>query len=109
MRATIKGWLDEKMITVGMWLKLDRKIYRRVNDVTFVSSNGTTQIDHVIVPIYGLFVIETRNMDGWIFGSANQETWTQQFLPRDLGLRIRCGKITKRKTRDRSNIVDRDP
>jgi restriction system protein len=27
---------------------------------------------------YGLFVIETKNMDGWIFGSAKQEMWTQQ-------------------------------
>jgi restriction system protein len=25
-------------------------------------------------------VIETKNMDGWIFGSAQQETWTQQFF-----------------------------
>jgi restriction system protein len=29
---------------------------------------------------YGLFVVETKNMDGWIFGSAQQETWTQQFF-----------------------------
>jgi Nuclease-related domain len=35
--------------------------------------NGTTQIDHVVVSIYGLFVIETKNMDGWIFGSAHQD------------------------------------
>src|SRR5258708_39347972 len=26
------------------------------------------------------FVIETKNMDGWIFGSVQQETWTQQFF-----------------------------
>ena len=25
-----------------------------------------------------MFVIETKNMRGWIFGSANQKTWTQK-------------------------------
>jgi restriction system protein len=80
MRASIKGWLGEKMTILGMWLKLNRKTYRRINDVILPSANGTTQIDHVIVSIYGLFVIETKNMDGWIFGSANDATWTQQFF-----------------------------
>jgi restriction system protein len=80
MRAAIRGWIGEKMTTLGMWLRLDRKIYRRVNDVILTSSNGTTQIDHVIVSVYGLFVIETKNMGGWIFGSANEGTWTQQFF-----------------------------
>jgi restriction system protein len=80
MRELIKGWLGEKMVAFGMWLKLDKKVYRRVDDVILPARNGTTQIDHVIVSIYGLFVIETKNMDGWIFGSPDQETWTQQFF-----------------------------
>jgi restriction system protein len=80
MRELIKGWLGEKMTTFGMWLKLDREVYRRVHNVILPARNGTTQIDHVVVPIYGLFVIETKNMDGWIFGSAEQQTWTQQFF-----------------------------
>ncbi len=28
---------------------------------------------------YGVFVIETKNMSGWIFGSARQRQWTQTF------------------------------
>jgi len=48
--------------------------------VILPARNGTTQIDHVLVSIYGLFVIETKNRDGWIFGSVQQETWTQQFF-----------------------------
>ena len=31
----------------------------------------TTQIDHVIVSRYGIFVIETKHMKGWIFGSKS--------------------------------------
>jgi len=80
MRELIKGWLGEKMTTFGMWLKLEQEVYRRVHNVILPARNGTTQIDHVVVSIYGLFVIETKNMEGWIFGSAQQETWTQQFF-----------------------------
>jgi hypothetical protein len=80
MRELIKGWLGEKMTTFGMWLKLEQEVYRRVHNVILPARNGTTQIDHVVVSIYGLFVIETKNMEGWIFGSAQQETCTQQFF-----------------------------
>ena len=29
---------------------------------------------------YGLFVIETKNMKGWIFGGEHQKEWTQQIF-----------------------------
>ena len=32
----------------------------------------------IIVSKYGLFVIETKNMKGWIFGNPNEKTWTQK-------------------------------
>jgi len=47
-------------------------------NVTIPTQNGTTQIDHIIVSQYGIFVIETKNMKGWIFGDKNQRTWTQK-------------------------------
>jgi ribosomal protein L37AE/L43A len=40
--------------------------------------DGTTQIDHIIVSPYGIFVVDTKNMKGWIFGSERQKMWTQQ-------------------------------
>jgi predicted RNA-binding Zn-ribbon protein involved in translation (DUF1610 family) len=42
------------------------------------TEDGSTQIDHIIVSEYGVFVVETKNMKGWIFGSPNQKTWTQK-------------------------------
>jgi len=36
-------------------------------------------LDHVLVSVYGIFVIETKNMKGWIFGSKDNERWTQTF------------------------------
>jgi restriction system protein len=80
MRELIKGWLGEKLTTFGMWMRLDSNTYRRVHNLIVPSVDGTTQIDHVLVSIYGIFVLETKNMDGWIFGSANQKTWTQSFF-----------------------------
>ena len=59
-------------------LFLPKDEYYLIKDVTLLTDDGTTQIDHIIVSRYGVFVIETKNMKGWIFGSANQKTWTQK-------------------------------
>ena len=40
--------------------------------------NQTTQIDHILLSPYGIFVVETKNYKGWIFGSERQKTWTQK-------------------------------
>jgi len=71
--------VGEKLTTVGLSLLLDPDLYRRIDNVLVPAGNGTTQVDHVIVSIFGIFVIETKNMDGWIFGSAEQKSWTQSF------------------------------
>jgi len=57
---------------------LDKNAYHLIRNVTLPTETGTTQIDHIIASRYGVFVIETKNMKGWIFGSPNQKTWTQQ-------------------------------
>lgn len=77
LASAFKGWLGEAVLTVAKKIALDGTIYRDVNNITIQTANGTTQIDHVIVSRYGIFVIETKNMDGWIFGDAKQPQWTQ--------------------------------
>lgn len=53
--------------------------YTDVGEVTLALQDGTTtQIDHVVVSRFGVFVIETKMYDGWIFGSAKSKKWTQQ-------------------------------
>jgi hypothetical protein len=69
--------MGEIITKLGMWLFLDRKVYRRFHNVIVPSSTGTTQIDHLVVSPFGLFVIETKNIKGWIFGSTDQPKWTQ--------------------------------
>ncbi len=73
----VKGWFGEKITSAGMWALLDKNEYRRIDDVIVPSSTGTTQIDHVLVSEYGIFVIETKNIKGWIFGSPENDKWTQ--------------------------------
>lgn len=72
-----KGVFGEFVVNVSANLMLDKDEYHLVKNVTLPTENGTTQIDHIIVSRYGVFVVETKNMKGWIFGSPNQKTWTQ--------------------------------
>ena len=51
-------------------------VYRRFHDVIVPARNGTTQIDHVLVSCYGIFVVETKNYNGWIFGDEHAAQWT---------------------------------
>lgn len=44
--------------------------------------DGTTQIDHVIVSRYGIFVLETKNYKGWIYGNEKDTQWTQVIYKR---------------------------
>ena len=73
----LRGWIGEKKTTFKLWLSLDAKTYRRFHNVIIPAKNGTTQIDHILVSPYGLFIVETKNKKGWIFGSENQPKWTQ--------------------------------
>lgn len=73
-----KGIFGEFLINIFTTLLLDKKVYRLLHNVTLTTPDGTTQIDHVIVSPFGIFVVETKNYQGWIFGSAEQATWTQK-------------------------------
>lgn len=73
----IKGKAGEGLVNLAAKLRLDPKVYHLLKDVTIPSKAGTTQIDHVIVSKFGLFVIETKNYKGWIFADAKDAQWTQ--------------------------------
>ena len=66
----LNGWLSKKMF-------LSSDTYKDFNNVTIPTGNGTTQIDHVIVSRYGIFVVETKNYKGWIYGDEKAAKWTQ--------------------------------
>ena len=47
-----------------------------MNHVTIRMDDGTTQVDHILVSRFGVYVIETKDYNGWIFGKATERTWT---------------------------------
>ena len=51
--------------------------YHLLNNVTLPMDDGTTQIDHILVSRYGIFVLETKHYSGWLFADANSPQWTQ--------------------------------
>lgn len=77
--SMFKGFVGETMGSFAHKMMLDKSIYRELNNVTIPTPDGTTQIDHVIVSHYGIFVIEAKNMNGWIFGDEKSAQWTQSF------------------------------
>jgi restriction system protein len=75
-----KGFAGEMLVHISAKIHLNKDKYHVLRNVTLPTADGTTQIDHVIVSEYGVFVIETKNMKGWIFGGARQKTWTQKIF-----------------------------
>ena len=51
--------------------------YHIFNDVYLENNGFSSQIDHVVISQYGVFIIETKNYSGKIYGSENAEQWTQ--------------------------------
>lgn len=52
--------------------------YHVINNIFLpLPNNTTTQIDHVVVSRYGIFVIETKTYSGWIFGDEKSPQWMQ--------------------------------
>ncbi len=74
-----RGYVGELKVSAASALALPRSIYTRFHEVTLRVPDGTTQIDHIFVSRYGVFVVETKNMSGWIFGNERDRQWTQRF------------------------------
>ena len=67
--------------TVSSYLAdLECDDYQVFNDLLLRDGNYTTQIDHIILSRHGVFVIETKNVHGKVYGSGNAEFW-KQYLP----------------------------
>lgn len=70
-----KGAVGEQIIKVEVLSKLDRSQYHYFHNLIIPHNGATTQIDNIIVSPFGVFVIEAKYYEGWIFGGAQQKTW----------------------------------
>jgi hypothetical protein len=74
--ATVKGEIGEHKIDIQ--LSQLPKEYKYINDLMLEnpkSKSGYSQIDHVVITTHGIFVIETKNYQGTIYGGKDRKTW----------------------------------
>lgn len=71
-----KGQMGEDAVkrVIGKTKKYSQYVF---NDYMLKNEDKTTQIDHIVINKYGVFVIETKNYSGRIYGNENQLEWTQ--------------------------------
>lgn len=74
--SRVVGWVGEKR--VEHILKVLPGEYIVLSNLLLPSGNGTAQIDHVVVSMYGIFVIETKNYHGYIEGAERDRYWGHQ-------------------------------
>ncbi|MBU1312053.1 MAG: NERD domain-containing protein [Gammaproteobacteria bacterium] len=61
-------------------LPMSYKHYR--NLVLQTAQGDLTEVDHLIISPFGIFVLEVKNYQGWIFGNEKQPEWTVQHFRR---------------------------
>lgn len=71
----IKRGQDGERKVSNILSNLDRRRYIVFNDLLLKVNNSTTQIDHIVVSVYGVFVIETKNFTGCIYGKSSKYKW----------------------------------
>jgi len=59
-----KGLSGEAWVKFAARVRLPLETYHRIHNVTLSTLDGTTQIDHIFVSCFGIFVVETKNMQG---------------------------------------------
>lgn len=74
------GWNGERLVA-KVFKKLNKSGYpgvllRNVY-VPIENSDKTTEIDALYITSKGMFVVESKNFSGWIFGSEGDRYWTQ--------------------------------
>lgn len=73
-----KGRAGESFVSSYLQKIAERENGYLINDVIIPGDSGkTSQIDHVLFLKKGIFLIETKNYAGTIYGTHNQLEWTQ--------------------------------
>ena len=74
-QAKVTG--DTGELKLSSILKSLPECYHVMDDVLLQTKRGSTQIDHIIVSPFGIFIVETKNHKGMIFGDTMGRVWTQ--------------------------------
>ena len=69
--------IGEVLVRNALIEHLKSNSWHLLNNITLQLENHTTQVDHILVSRFGIFVIETKHYKGWIFGDERSKEWTQ--------------------------------
>lgn len=71
-----KGAIGELRVKLSLGGDIPNEKYV-INDLLLSIDNKSYQIDHILIRQTGVFVIETKNYTGQIYGQDSQKEWTQ--------------------------------
>lgn len=77
-RRLIQRWAGECAVTVSARFFLNKKDYHLLGNVVLPTEDETTQIDHLLVSRFGVFVVEMKDMTGLLCGPHDQDEWTEE-------------------------------
>lgn len=75
-KRKIKGYIGEYKVS-KILNRLNKKKYFIFNDIKIMINGSISQIDHIVISTYGIFVIETKNYKGVIKGNESSKEWKQ--------------------------------
>ena len=79
----LKGRAGETWLHKHLLEHLDNKLYVILHDIMLPTDDGTTtQIDHIVISQWGVFVIETKTYSGGIYGDRNEPQWSKVHFSR---------------------------
>ena len=100
-----KPQINDGERSVSSELRRRYRDWMLIDNVMLPSGQGTTQIDHILVSPSAVFLIETKDTNGWIFGSPGDRQWTQSYAAgrrfRKAGVKSKRFKFTTRYGRTR--------
>ena len=82
MASAIHGLSRWLRLTLSGWGTASAPHYHHFRNIILPTSRGTSEIDHLIVSPFGLFVIENKDYSGWIFGDESDRYWTVVYFKR---------------------------
>jgi hypothetical protein len=76
-RAHVYQNRGEALVSQFLQMNFGVPNYHLMNHITLQLKDGTTQVDHILISRFGVFVIETKHYKGWIFADPKDANWTQ--------------------------------
>ncbi|HCU64606.1 MAG TPA: hypothetical protein DF774_02475 [Rheinheimera sp.] len=81
-RSEYLGFIAERQLARLLSSKLSYNYWHYHNVILKTAQGDLTEVDHLLVSPFGIFVIEVKNYQGWIFGGQHHANWVVQHYSR---------------------------